>query len=245
MFTRHGGVSQAPYDSLNLGLGVQDVPERVEINRERVRAVLGLDVLVSARQVHSDRVHVVRGDEAAGEIEGVDALVTDRPGVGLLIQQADCQAVLLLDPEHRVIAAVHNGWRGSACNIIGRTIAVMRERFATEPACLLATVSPSLGPCCSQFVNYRQELPPELHAFRVLQDHFDFWAISRHQLQRYGVRQDNIEIAGICTRCSRDFFSYRRARARGGGITGRNGSVIRLPRRPARNRRAGGHGRTG
>ncbi len=245
MFTRHGGVSPAPFASLNLGYSVGDRPENVEENRRRLVRALGLERLCSAIQVHSDRVRIVPSGWQRTGMEGVDALITDRPGVGLLIQQADCQAVLLHDPVHKVIAAVHNGWRGSVAGIVAKTIRVMTERYATAPADLLATVSPSLGPCCSQFVNHRRELPPEFRRFRTGADHFDFWRITCWQLRRCGVRAERIEVAGFCTRCSRDFFSYRRARAGGGsGVTGRNGSVIMLPSEPAGSHRAGGHGRT-
>ena len=227
MFTRHGGMSEAPFDSLNLSHGVGDDPGRVDGNRQRLCTVLGIEILVSAVQIHSDRVHLVAGEPGEPEIRETDALITNRPGVGLLIQQADCQAVLLHDPEHRAIGAVHCGWRGSVCNIIARTIARMRESFATDPGRLLAYISPSLGPCCSQFVNHARELPASFAPFRMGRDHFNFWEISRWQLQQCGVPQTHIEIAGICTRCTRDFFSFRRT---GGttGCTGRNGSVIML-----------------
>ncbi|HEB50065.1 MAG TPA: laccase domain-containing protein [Desulfobulbus sp.] len=228
MFTRHGGTSPEPFSSLNLSYGVGDDPVRVAGNRRRVCRVLGIEALVSATQVHSDRVHLVTGPMNGTGIQGVDALVTDRPGLGLLVLQADCQAVLLHDPEHRAIGAVHSGWRGSVRNVIGRTIAKMMAAFATDPSRLLAFISPSLGPCCSQFINHGQELPPAFAGFRSGRDYFNFWEISRWQLQQCGVREDNIRLAGICTRCSRDFFSFRRAKVVGDGITGRNGSVIML-----------------
>ncbi len=228
MFTRHGGMSGPPFASLNLSYGVGDDPGKVAGNRDRVRATLGLEALVSARQVHSDRIHLVSGPVEGTEIPGVDALITDRPGIGLLIQQADCQAVLLHDPEQGAIGAIHSGWRGSVRNIIGRTVARMTEAFATDPSRLLAFVSPSLGPCCSQFVNHALELPEAFARFRSGENHFNFWEISRWQLRRAGLRAENITIAGICSRCSRDFFSFRRAKGENNGITGRNGSVIML-----------------
>ncbi len=228
MFTRQGGVSPPPFATLNLSYGVGDAPKHVDRNRQRICAILGIDTLISAVQVHSDRVHVVTGPMDQQEIQGVDALITDRPGIGLLIQQADCQAVLLHDPDHRVVGAIHSGWRGSVRNIIGRTVARMEAIFATDPARLEAFISPSLGPCCSQFTNHEQELPPAFAAFRSHGDYFNFWEISCWQLHQCGVRQANIRIAGICTRCSKDFFSFRRARGKSRGITGRNGSMIML-----------------
>ena len=123
------------------------------------------------------------------EVEGFDALITDLSGVGLMIQQADCQAVLLFDPVKEVIAAVHCGWRGSVQGILGRVIAVMVENYGTAPADLQAVISPSLGPCCAEFVNYRQELPAEFQQFMVRDNYFDFWQISRYQLISAGMSE--------------------------------------------------------
>lgn len=222
---RCGGVSPAPYDSLNLSFGVGDADENVRENRQRLKAALGVPVLASARQVHGDAVWVIdRPLPQDTELAGYDALVTNQPGIGLLIQQADCQAVLLHDPVRNVVAAIHAGWRGSVANTIGKTIRTMTERFGTTPGDLVAGISPSLGPCCAEFVNYRTELPESFHGYQVTPNHFDFWAISRNQLHDSGVRQENIEMARICTKCSPDYFSFRRER-----VTGRFGSVIMLP----------------
>lgn len=232
MFNRYGGCSAPPYASLNVSYGVSDDPENVTLNRRLIKEALGITFLLSARQVHSDRIYCAPGITADLEVEECDALLTNQPGVGLLIQQADCQAILLHDPVNRAIAAVHCGWRGSACNIIGTTVAGMQRQFGTEPASLQAAISPSLGPCCSQFINYRQELPESLHSFQPAPDYFNFWAISTEQLRAAGVRRRNIEVAGRCTSCNTDYFSYRRSNSKGRPVTGRCGSVICLPVSP-------------
>lgn len=221
-FSRHGGVSKAPYHSRNVGLQVGDEEVRVLRNRALIREQLGLSRLVSAHQVHGDSVLVVDWlPEADVELAGYDALVTDQPGVGLMIQQADCQAVMLYDPEHGAVANIHSGWRGSVQNIIAKTVSAMISAYGTRPAGLFAAISPSLGPCCGEFINYRQELPEPLHGYQVRANYFDFWAISRDQLRDSGVRSEQIEIAGSCTACGGDYFSYRRDR-----VTGRFASVI-------------------
>jgi len=224
VFRRHGGISPLPFDSLNVSFGVGDEAAHVRENRIKIKRALGLPVLVSARQVHGDRVLAVEAMQPEDwEAEGYDALITNRSGVGLMIQQADCQAVLLADTKLRAIGVCHAGWRGSVANIIAKTIRAMQQHFAVEPRDLLAAVSPSLGPCCAEFVNYHKELPESFRAFRADGDKFDFWAISRKQLQEAGVPSGNIEIASICTVCNADFFSYRRQK-----ITGRFASVIAL-----------------
>jgi YfiH family protein len=230
-FDRHGGEGRSVFATKNVSFGVGDEAAVVRKNRELVRRALGLDALVSARQVHGDRVYCSSGEVSgnlSGEIDGVDALITDRPGAGLMIQQADCQAVLLFDPVRPAIAAIHCGWRGSVAGIIGKTIARMGECFGTDPADLQAAVSPSLGPCCAEFIHYKEELPTAFHAFQVRDSYFDFWAITRRQLEEGGLSRDAITVAGICTACSPDYFSYRRACRTRDGITGRNCSVIAL-----------------
>lgn len=229
MFDRHGGVSRGVYASLNVGEQVGDLPQAVRENRERVRAALSVAHILSARQVHDTGIFCLTEPLTDNrEVDGCDALITDRPGVGLMIQQADCQAVLLFDPVHQVIAAVHCGWRGSVQNILPRVLQVMAQNYATLPADVQAVISPSLGPCCAEFVNYRLELPPEFEQFMVRKNYFDFWRISRYQLIRAGMSDAHIESANMCTCCSDDYFSYRRASRLQDGLTGRNCSVIAL-----------------
>lgn len=229
MFTRRGGTGDRAYDSLNLSFGVGDCAKVVLNNRERIKQQLKIRHLVSSNQVHGDSVALVESVDKDHELADYDALITNQPGVGLLIQQADCQAILLHDPIQEVIAAVHNGWRGSVANIIGRTIGLMEQNFGVHPSDIRAVISPSLGPCCGEFINYRKELPVQFHSFQPTENHFDFRAISRSQLNQAGVGDTNIEICSICTACNTEYFSYRRARKSGGGRTGRNGSVIALP----------------
>jgi polyphenol oxidase len=228
-FNRHGGEGGSCFATRNISFGVGDEVAVVRKNRELVKQALQLDRLVSARQVHGDTVYCYSGDMSGeDEIERADALITDRPGAGLMIQQADCQAILLFDPVRPAIGAIHCGWRGSVAGIIGKTIAGMGEFFGTDPGYLQAAVSPSLGPCCAEFVNYEKELPAAFHRFQVSETFFDFWDITRWQLRECGVNREAIAVAGICTVCSEDYFSYRRSCRNGNGRTGRNCSVIAL-----------------
>lgn len=230
MFSRRGGASIPPFTSLNLSFGVDDDPAAVRENRNKVKKELKVQYLASAGQVHGDHVAVVKNITCDQEYKESDALVTGQRGAGLLIQQADCQAVLLHDPQREVIAAIHNGWRGSVANIIAKTVRAMQKNFGTSPENLRAVISPSLGPCCAEFVHYAKELPASFQQWRIRENHFDFWAISRWQLREAGLRNENIEVIGICTVCTEDFFSFRRAakHPEKSGVTGRNGSVIVL-----------------
>lgn len=232
MFNRFGGVSRGLYASRNVGRNVGDTEEAVTENRRRIKESMGVGTLLSANQVHGTDIYCMT-EPSLEDLKGgeADALITDVPGVGLMIQQADCQAVLLFDPVREVVAAVHCGWRGSVQRILVRVIGVMKQNYGTVPADLYGMISPSLGPCCAEFVNYKEELPPEFCKFMVRENYFDFWQISTFQMISCGMIEQRIGVAAICSCCSEDYFSYRRATRLGGGVTGRNCSVVCLKNR--------------
>jgi len=213
VFTRNGGCSSPPFRSLNVGLGVGDDPAHVARNRQLVAECFDGAEWVYLKQVHGDGVHLVAAPGPAsgggGALVG-DAVVTHLRNRMLAVQVADCQAVLLYDPIRHVIANVHSGWRGSILDILDKTVRTMVDRYACLAGDVFAGIGPSLGPCCGEFVNYRDEIPSALWQYKDESDHFDFWAASRDQLCQAGVPEDNIHISRICTRCNIDsFFSYR------------------------------------
>ncbi|MEW6079708.1 MAG: peptidoglycan editing factor PgeF [Thermodesulfobacteriota bacterium] len=225
VFSRLGGSSSPPFTSLNLGTAEGDHPETVEQNRGAVAACFGHRPMAFVKQVHGDDVLVFKKGGQAFDPSPkprADAMITDIPGLMLAVKLADCQGVLLHDPVKQVAAAVHSGWRGSVLDIIGKTIARMKTDFGCDPGDIMAGISPSLGSCCAEFVNYRTELPESFWPYRDSRDRFDFWQISRDQMTAAGLLDAHIEIADICTRCRTDlFFSYR-----GEGRTGRFAAVI-------------------
>jgi len=207
VFNRYGSTKAGNF---NLAPGNGDKETEANTNLDLVSDTLGLKSLVFAGQVHGDRSLVVRTNQAHEMLNGYDALITRESGLGLLITVADCQGVVLHDPRQQVLALVHNGWRGSVVNILGKTISRLVNEFSVHPEDILAGISPSLGPCCAEFVHYRKELPEDFQKYHVGGRHFDFWAISRDQLTTAGIKPENIEVAGVCTKCSHEFFSYRR-----------------------------------
>lgn len=222
VFSRQGGTSRGAYSSLNVSFGIGDRDAAVVKNRRRIRDYFDGQPLVFVHQVHGFDVAVValqeRSDAGGAFISAgiADAMVTAVPGIYLVIQVADCQAVMIYDPKKRVIANIHAGWRGSTRNIISRTIEVMQERFDGCPADFQVGIGPSLGPCCAEFVNYQNEIPESYWKFKDDAHRFDFWAISKHQLQEAGVLLKHINVAGVCTRCRpKTFFSYRREKQTG------------------------------
>ena len=224
LFTRQGGVSEGPFKGLNLGTATGDSEHAVRRNREKVLDHMKVDRLVRLKQVHGTEVVCWDGGLESDTPPVADAVVTAEKGVLLMIKTADCQAVLLLDPVKKVVGNIHSGWRGSVANIIGRTVGVMVERYGCAPEDLLAGVGPSLGPCCAEFVNYGKEIPQAYWGYKDSRHHFDFWGVSRSQLEKAGVKPSNIRVSGLCTACrdNKDlFFSYRRDK-----LTGRLANVI-------------------
>ena len=186
--------------------------------------------LVFLNQVHGKDVAVIKTDRdlqhAVKSPPTADAVITQIPAAGLAIQAADCQAVMLCDPVRGVAANIHSGWRGSISNIIGACIHTMKQEFSVNPANLSVGIGPSLGPCCAEFVHYREEIPESFWKYKDDKDRFDFWQISRDQLQAAGVKPENIECAHMCTKCNPHlFYSYRSE-----GSTGRFAAVVGLKR---------------
>ena len=236
VFTRLGGVSRGPFASLNVSEDVADDPAAVAENRARIYAHLGLGAaqVVTAGQVHGNHVACVTAADAGRTLLQTDGLVTDAPGVALMLRFADCQPILLYDPEHHALALVHAGWRGVAQGIARRAVEAMRDAFGSRPAALIAGLGPAIGPCCytvGQDVaaamgyalsDWRQVLEPQGDDLW----RFDLPAANAQLLADAGVQ--NIEQAALCTACHTEiFFSHRGD----GGRTGRFAVVAFLQER--------------
>ena len=228
--TRLGGVSQAPYDTLNLGLHVGDDAADVMANRAKAAAAFGVDLgsLVLARQVHGAEVVFVDGadagrgaraeDDAAAD---ADVIVTSTRGITLVILVADCVPLALLDPEARVLAVVHAGWRGTAAGVVGAALDAMAERGG-EPARVRAWVGPGVQRERYQVTDEVRDAlrdavgPVALDDGVVQPDGPGHWlvdlaAANRQQLARRGVPAGQIYDCGVTTADER-FFSDRAAR---------------------------------
>jgi YfiH family protein len=232
IFTRLVGHSTGDFQSLNVSLDLGDAADHVKENRNLISQIMEDQDLVFIKQVHGDQVVLLNPkniDSYGGGHRALgtgDALVTNVSGKFLTTQLADCQSILLYDPIRQVVANVHSGWRGSIKNILGRTLGLMKKYFKCYSGDIIAGIGPSLGPCCAEFVNYRKELPQKFWRYKLADDHFDFWTLSRDQLTHAGVLGENVEISRMCTKCNtQTFFSYR-----GEGRTGRFAAVIGLNR---------------
>jgi YfiH family protein len=150
VFSRLGGVSAAPFDSLNLSLSVPDERERVYANRRRVYGLYGrdTDTVVHAHLVHGVNVARVTQADNGAWVEHVDGLITDQPGCVLSMNFADCAPIFLYDPRRRAIGLGHAGWRGAVVDLPGAMARAMTAEFGSDPADLVAAIGPCIGPCC-------------------------------------------------------------------------------------------------
>jgi hypothetical protein len=227
VFSRAGGVSPAPFNSLNVRFGIGDREENVKENRRRIMKSMQINRCISADQTHSRNVLVIDQKMAekifaekrkTAEITDTDAFVTNIPKLGVMIQVADCQALLFFDTGKKILGVAHAGWRGLKQDISGVVIAEM-VKLGANPANIIVGISPSLGPKNSQFTNPDTELGPEFKPF--IKGRFaDLWEFSRRQLIGHGIQERKIENARIDTADSEEgvrFFSHRREN----GQTGR------------------------
>lgn len=222
--TRHEGVSRPPYNSLNLGMNTLDQQATVEGNRSLLTRAFGVnqEALVTPRQVHGSDILVINEPNEDFShylsVEG-DAVITNQPNVMIGVCVADCAPILVCDPENKVIAVVHAGWKGTAARLVSKTVAGMQSEFGSVPAQLYAAVGPCIKRCCYEVDE------PVRKAFQQggidwdscaeLKNpgkwQLDLSAANRELLQLSGLPAHAIQLSEQCVCChSEQFFSYRR-----------------------------------
>lgn len=241
--TRQGGISSDAYSSLNIGYGTDDFSLNVLENRHRISAAIDipLDNFVMCNQVHGTHVEVItKSHKGKGALYrdnallASDAMITNIPEICLFVMGADCVPLLFHDPVKKVIGAAHAGWRGTVKKIAIETITKMCEIFGCQVSNIQVGIGPSIGPCCYQVG--AEVIDEVLRSFGSTDKFihftdsdssaiFDLWYTNKYQLMEAGVKEENIEIAGVCTCCNSDDFFSSRA---GKGITGRFGAGIML-----------------
>jgi YfiH family protein len=216
LFTaRAGGVSQAPYDTLNLGLWTDDDGEAVAENRRRASVAAGGRPLVHGRQVHGTGV-VRQG--APGEVRDADGQATTRDDVALLVLTADCLPVAVAGEGG--VAMLHAGWKGLAGGVLEEGVRALRELGVAGP--LHAAIGPAAGACCYEVGDeVGERFPDWARDGRLL----DLKGVAAHRLREAGVAE--VADVGRCTMCEPDvFFSHRAS----GGATGRQAGIAwRVP----------------
>jgi YfiH family protein len=212
--TRQGGVSAAPYDSLNLGIAVGDDPEHVATNRGRVAGLLPSSPRW-LRQVHGARV--VTADDVTAPPDA-DAAVTATPGVVCVVQMADCLPVLFATADGRKVGAAHAGWRGLAAGVLENTVAALDA----DPATVSAWLGPAIGPTAFEVGDEVREafVACDPRADEAFTPHgpgkwlSDLFALARLRLDAAGLAL--VSGGGLCTVSDPTrFFSHRRDRVSG------------------------------
>lgn len=232
--TRHGGIAGLEEHSLNLSDAAWDSPERVRENQRRFLSAVRLEdaSLITLNQVHSNRVHVVKnGCGPWPPVEG-DALITQAENVALAVKIGDCLPILIVDPVHAAVAAVHSGWRGTLSGILPHAIREMQSTFDSHPGELQVAVGPGIRSCCfevgAEVVSKFDEEFPGAHLNMPMEPrlgkfHLDLIQALAIQLDHAGVPRENCHDLGACTCCNtKEFFSYRAE----GAASGRMMAVI-------------------
>lgn len=242
LFTsRHAGLSQGEFESLNMALHVGDDPEAVLANRRKVMQLAGahLSNMVCCQQVHGNQVAVVDSSYAGrgsrryeDALPGIDGLVTAVPGLVLATFYADCIPVFFFDPVQKVAALCHSGWKGTMGLITVKTLEVMGSQFNCQPADVMVYIGPGIGPCCFEI---QADLADKvLSAFPadndiiIMKQKRIIWDLKetiRRCAVSQGVPESQIVVSSWCTCCSTDYFySYRKEQ----GKTGRMAALITL-----------------
>lgn len=241
--TRKGGVSEGCFASLNLRIGGPDPDDRtkVEENYRRFCAAVGVDVngVVLSKQVHEDTVRVVTAADAGKGLfrerdYTADALVTNEPGLSLMVFSADCGIFLMHDPVSGCIAAVHAGWRGTVRDLPAKVVHEMERLYGAKPENIRVAIGAGIGPCC--FDTHRDVPDALLDAFGPAVDTFfhafrgkwqvDLEGTNLWRLREVGIREEHLDTIGICTACHGEqlYWSHRR----NGDARGVQGALIAL-----------------
>lgn len=223
--TRLGGVSTGIYESMDLGTTRGDEPGHVRENYRRFFAAIGADAdsIAMSNQIHSDLVRPVTCADVKRDLYDVepyevDGLVTDIPGVSLVVFGADCLPVLFYDPVRRVAAAAHAGWRGTAAGIVERAVEKMAF-YGSRPEDILAAIGPGISRCCFET---HEDVPnamteamgaAALSSIEVLPTgkfHVDLKGLNAKRLESAGLAPEHIAVSADCTCCLPEkYWSHR------------------------------------
>lgn len=233
--TREGGVSSGPFESMNIGFSTGDSDENVKRNIEIMAQRLGINIydIVETNQTHTNTVKYVTEHHkgkvfAETSFRDVDGIYTDKKNLALMSFHADCTPVFFYDPVKKVVALAHAGWRGTLLNIVGVMVRALVNDFNSDPKDIKTAIGPSLGSCCFEvdkdvadmFLNENREFIKYME-IKEPKYHFNLWEINKYLLRKEGIKEENIEVSGVCTKCNNDlFFSHRAQGGKRGLLAG-------------------------
>lgn len=240
--TREGGVSEGIYSSMNLSFYTEDKKENIISNYEIFCKSLGINPqnLVLSAQTHSDNVMAAGEDDRGNGIfsknkwDGVDGLITDTPDVFLVTLYADCIPLFFADPVKKTVGVAHAGWKGTRSGIAGNTVIKMKEEFGCNPEDIIAGIGPGIERDCfemgekeaDEFLKMPEKLTRGMIVKRKTSGekfgykyYIDLPGINKNIILSEGVKDENIELSGICTLCNNaTLFSHRGGKGKRGGM---------------------------
>jgi polyphenol oxidase len=230
--TRLGGVSGMPFSGLNIGVHTDDKKSDVQVNIRMIEKALGIKYLGAARQVHGDTIIILKDKpQSKNRINNLsrlvntdaDGLITNIKGLAVGVRLADCVGTVIMDPGTKTVASVHSGWRGIANKITSKTVRTMISEFKSNPADLIAAISPAIGPCCYEV---GEDVYNQLHMQAVFSKIFhrmnghiymNLWQGVKNLLLAEGLKKKNIHICSMCTSDNPEYFySHRRDKGKTG-----------------------------
>lgn len=233
--TRHGGVSTGVLSSMNLAIRLDEKEENIRQNYQILGDALGFSLsdLVMTRQIHSDIVRVVSRRDCQGcfirDYPECDGLVTNEPGLALVVFTADCTPILLWDPVTGAVGAAHAGWKGTAADIAGKIVQAMVDAFGCDPQNIRAAIGPNIGACCFEtdtdvpeaiITTFGEDAKAHIRTADS-KYYVNLKEINALALHRRGVM--NIEISQDCTMCNPErYWSHRYTK----GNRGSQGAII-------------------
>jgi YfiH family protein len=239
--SRSGGVSSAPFHSLNGGLHVSDIVEDVIINRKRLADAVGLPIesWIYAEQVHGKEVELLTShDRGKGihsresAIQAKDAFITQSTNLCMAALFADCVPLYFYDPVHQVIGLAHAGWKGTVQEIAAVTIMKMQQHFDSKSHEIMAAIGPSIGICCfevdevvmdkvwdlfSRDMLWKAKEKPLFQEKKNGKFLLSLQEMNRQIMIKAGILRSHIEVSHYCTSCRTDlFFSHRKENGKTG-----------------------------
>ncbi len=234
--TKHGGASSGIFSTMNMSFTRGDDQNNVIENYRRICEALGTDYkkCVLSHQTHTTNIRIVTEADAGKGIVNerdygdVDGLITNVKGLTLVTQYADCVGLLFFDPEKRVIATSHAGWRGTVGKIGLKTVEEMVKHFDCNPKSIRCGIAPSIGKCCFEVDSpvYEEFIKMDsIDLTDCISDdgngkyHIDLWEVNRRTLISAGISPENISVTDLCTKClHEDFFSHRYTNGKRGNL---------------------------
>lgn len=244
---RHGGVSDFPVDTLNFRLAGNDKKENVFQNLKLVTDIMNIskEQVFKGKQAHTDNILIINNSNKNNyKFEDIsqnefDGYICNQRGIATLVTTADCNPIIIYDYKKNIYANIHSGWKGTIKQIYLKAVHIMHEKFNINYSDLMVCVGPSIKKCCfssedESFKKQFTDIWKDDDKYIYYEDnskrfHIDLSYVIKKDFLNIGIKEDNIIIPDICTKCnSNSFFSYREARQKGYKDYGTMATIVYL-----------------